>query len=321
MARNIKDISASVHQRLLNKSKESSRTFNELLQHFAIERFIYRLSKSPYADKFILKGALMFSAWSGPGSRPTMDIDLLGRISNSLEVISATMKDVCGMDVETDGMSFNAETVATARIAEDAEYEGVRVRIQGGLGNARVSLQIDIGFGDVIVPAPGKVAYPALLDFPAPELNGYTMESTIAEKFQTMVKLGVLNSRMKDFYDIWMLAHTFDFMGETLAEAVEKTFENRNTPITTTPTVFDPSFVMDRDKKVQWRGFCLSPRISLPLRSLRTLREADLAAFTGTAFPEIAAPAASLRARNDTVLQPEFQVSGFSHPFHPLYPC
>ena len=262
MARNIRNTAASVHRRLLNKTKESSRPFNELLQHFAIERFIYRLSKSPHADRFILKGALMFSVWSGSGSRPTMDIDLLGRIDNSLEVIVAAMKDACGMDVEADGMSFNAETVTAVRITEDAEYEGMRVRVRGGLGNARVSLQIDIGFGDVIVPGPIKVAYPALLDFPAPELNGYTMESTIAEKFQAMVKLGVLNSRMKDFYDIWMLSRTFDFRGEMLAEAVEKTFENRNTPITIAPTVFDPSFVKDGDKKVQWQGFIRKAKLA-----------------------------------------------------------
>jgi hypothetical protein len=137
-------------------------------------------------------------------------------------VIVAAMKDACSVNVEADGMSFDAGSVTAARITEDAEYEGVRVRVQGSLGNARVSLQVDIGFGDVIVPAPSKVAYPALLDFPPPELNGYTMESTIVEKFQAMVKLGVLNSRMKDFYDIWMLSRTFDFKGETLAEAVEK---------------------------------------------------------------------------------------------------
>jgi hypothetical protein len=262
MAGNIKNAAASVHQRLLNKARESSRPFNELLQHFAIERFIYRLSQGPQADRCILKGALLFSVWSGPASRPTMDIDLLGRIDNSLEVIVASMKDACEMNVEPDGMSFHAETVRAARITEDAEYEGVRVRIQGSLGNARISLQIDIGFGDVIVPGPIKVAYPALLDFPAPELNGYTMESTIAEKFQAMVKLGALNSRMKDFYDIWMLSRTFDFRGEMLAEAVEKTFETRNTPIIITPTVFDPSFVKDRDKQVQWRGFIRKAKLA-----------------------------------------------------------
>jgi len=262
MAPNIRDTVASVHQRLLNKARESSSPFNEILQRFAIERFIYRLSKSPHADEFILKGALMLSVWSGPASRPTMDMDFLGRISNSLEAIVIAIRDVCGMNVEADGMSYDADTVAATRITEDAEYEGVRARVRGGLGNARVSLQMDIGFGDVIVPAPRKVVYPGLLDFPVSELNGYTMESTIAEKFQAMVKLGILNSRMKDFYDIWMLSRAFDFRGEILAEAVEKTFENRNTPITVTPTVFDPWFAKAGDKKVQWQGFARKAKLA-----------------------------------------------------------
>ncbi len=262
MVRKIKNTAASVHQRLLNKAKETSRPFNELLQHFAIERFIYRLSRSPHANRFILKGALMFSVWTGPGSRPTMDIDLLGRIDNSLKVIVAAVKDACGIDVEADGMTFNAETVTAVRISEDAEYKGVRSRVQGGLGNARISLQIDIGFGDVIVPDPSKITYPTLLEFPAPEMKGYTMESTIAEKFQAIVKLGVLNSRMKDFYDIWMLSRTFDFRGEILAEAVDKTFENRNTPINVEPAAFDPSFWQDEDKRIQWQGFIRKAKLA-----------------------------------------------------------
>jgi len=262
MAGNIKNISASVHERLLNMAKRTSRPFNELLQRFAIERFIYRLSKSPHADRFVLKGALMLSVWSGPISRPTMDIDLLGKINNSLEEIKAVIRDACKMDVEEDGMFFNEQTVSAARITEDAEYEGVRVRIQGNLGNARVWLQIDIGFGDVIVPGPGKVAYPVLLEFPSPELNGYTMETTIAEKYQAMVKLGVLNSRMKDFYDIWMLSRTFDFNGEVLAEAIEMTFINRKTDLTNDPAIFDPSFGRDDTRQVQWQGFIRKARLS-----------------------------------------------------------
>ena len=255
MAKSIANLPASVHQRLHNKAKESSRPFNELLQYFAIERFIYRLSKSPHADQFILKGALMFAAWCGPASRPTMDIDLLGKIDNRIDTITTVMKDACLTNVEPDGTSFDAETVEAVRITEDAEYEGVRVRVRGSLGKLRVSIQIDIGFGDVIVPNASTVSYPAILDFPAPELKGYTMESTIAEKFQAMVKLGVLNSRMKDFYDIWFLSRKFDFNGVILGEAIEKTFEKRNTPINLEAALFDPSFGMDRDKNVQWRGF------------------------------------------------------------------
>jgi hypothetical protein len=197
----------------------------------------------------------MLSIWSGPATRPTMDIDLLGKIDNSPEVILAAMKDACEVRVEADGMFFDAETATAGRISETAVYEGVRVRLRGNLGNARVALQIDIGFGDVIVPRPKMVVYPALLDFPPPQLNGYTMESTIAEKFHAMVKLGVLNSRMKDFYDVWMLSHAFDFRGELLAKAIAKTFENRNTPITPTPAFFEPTYAEDGDKRAQWQGF------------------------------------------------------------------
>jgi hypothetical protein len=184
-----------------------------------------------------------------------MDIDLLGKVDNQLDTIIAVMKDACLKDVEPDGISFNAETVEAVRITEDAEYEGVRVRVRGSLGKIRISIQIDIGFGDVIVPNASTVAYPAILDFPVPELKGYTMESTIAEKFQAMVKLGVLNSRMKVFYDIWFLSRSFDFKGEILGEVIEKTFEKRKTPVNLEAALFDPSFGMDRDKNVQWRGF------------------------------------------------------------------
>jgi len=251
----VKDTAASVHNLLLNKARESSLPFNELLQHFANERFIYRLSKSPHSDRFVLKGALMLAVWAGPASRPTMDIDLLGRIDNDLQRIMTAMKDACRAEVQADGMFFDAETVIASRITEGAEYEGVRVRIQGSLGNAQVSMQIDIAFGDVVVPGPSKVEYPVVLDFPSPELDGYSMESTIAEKFQAMVKLGVLNSRMKDFYDIWLLSRMFDFKGEVLATALERTFERRSTPISASPAVFDPSFTQDRDKIAQWQGF------------------------------------------------------------------
>ena len=250
-----KNIAASVHQRLLNKSRESSRPFNELLQHFAIERFIYRLSKSPHADRFILKGALMFAAWIGSMSRPTMDIDLLGKIENSLELIRTVIKDACTMEVENDGIVFHKDTVTAARITEDADYSGARVMLRGNLGKIRLFLRIDIGFGDVIIPGPRKVKYPVLLDFPPPELNGYTRESTLAEKFQAMVKLGSLNSRMKDFYDIWFLSQMFNFKGETLVEAIEKTFEKRKTPLPKELTIFTPSFMRDENKQAQWQGF------------------------------------------------------------------
>lgn len=262
MAGKNKNIAASVHQRLLNKSRESSRPFNEFLQHFAIERFIYRLSKSPYADRFVLKGALMFSAWTGSMSRPTMDIDLLGNIESSIDLIVAVFKDACETEVENDGIVYHKDTITATRITEDADYKGVRVLLRGNLSSMRLFLQIDIGFGDVIIPKPKRVKYPVLLDFPQPELNGYTMESTVAEKFQAMVKLGLLNSRMKDFYDIWLLSRRFDFKGETLIEAIEKTFEKRKTLLTSEPTIFNSTFMQDDTKQTQWQGFIKKTKLT-----------------------------------------------------------
>ncbi len=168
MAREVSNLPASVHQRLLNKATESSRPFNELLQYFAMERFIYRLSRTPHAGKFILKGALMFTVCGAPASQPTKDIDLLGRTSNDVDEIVKVMKDACKVEVEPDGMSFDEDSVAGGPIAEDADYQGVRTTLGGTLGNARVNLQIDIGFGDVISPRPTKISYPTILDFPAP---------------------------------------------------------------------------------------------------------------------------------------------------------
>jgi len=250
-----KNIAASVHQRLLNKAKESNRPFNEILQYYTIERFIYRLSNSPHAEKFILKGALMFIVWNTSLSRPTKDIDLLGRINNSVEDIVTAVKDVCAQDVESDGISFNTDTISAMRITEDTDYKGMRVRVQGTLGTIRLFLQIDIGFGDVIVPKASKIVYPTILDFPAPKLKGYSMESTIAEKFQAMVKLGILNSRMKDFYDIWLLSKQFDYKGRMLSTAIQKTFENRKTEIPIESAIFKDSFNYDRMKEAQWKAF------------------------------------------------------------------
>ena len=255
MARDIRNISASVHRRLLDKAKETRRPFNELLQHFAIERFIYRISRSRHAECFILKGALMFFVWGGASARPTMDIDFMGRMDNSLAAVGNAVKDACRTEVEPDGVVFDADSVSSVRITESAEYEGVRVRLKGRLGSARLSLQIDIGFGDALVPCPSRSAYPALLDFPAPVVNGYSMESTIAEKFHAMVKLGILNSRMKDFYDIWMLARTFNFEGARLSESIKQTFECRKTPFVARPAVFAPSFAQEKTKCIQWRAF------------------------------------------------------------------
>ena len=259
--RGIKNTAASVRQRLLNMARQTGRPFNEVLQYFAMERFLYRLSKSPHSRMFILKGALMFKVWKAPLSRPTMDIDLLARTDSSVDAIVAVLKEICLQDVEEDGVVFDATSVEGERITEAAEYRGVRVRLRGSLGTARITVQIDIGFGDVVVPAAASTEYPTLLDLPAPRVRGYSKESAVAEKFEAMVKLGILNSRMKDFFDVWLMSRQFDFSGRTLARAIMKTFSARGTEISSQPIALTSTFAAEPAKAAQWRGFIRRNRL------------------------------------------------------------
>lgn len=246
---------ASVHQRLLNYAKANNRPFNEVLQYFSLERFLYRLGASPHRNQFVLKGALMFTAWQAPLSRPTRDIDLLGRMNNSIDQIMQVIRDVCQQESPDDGMRFDADTVAGERTVEAAQYEGVRVRFRAYLGSARVSMQIDVGFGDPLVPAASPVLFPTLLDFPAPSLQGYSRESAIAEKLHAMVYLGEINSRMKDFYDIETLATHFAFDGALLARAIQETFRSRDTQVPSQPVAFSEAFRCNPEKQTQWATF------------------------------------------------------------------
>ena len=201
-----RNIGASVRARLTNEAKESRRPFQEVLQYFGLERFLYRVSQSQHCNRFLLKGALMLRVWGAPGSRPTRDIDFLGYVDNEIEVIETIVREVCTIEVEDDGVRFDSTTVAGERIKEGADYEGVRIKFVGFLDNARIAMQLDVGFGDVVHPEAEENYYPTVLDFPAPRLRTYPRESVVAEKFQAMVFLGTLNSRMKDFFDIWLLA-------------------------------------------------------------------------------------------------------------------
>jgi len=249
-----KNIPASVRQRLLNRAKNDKRPFNELLQYYAMERFLYRLSQSTHADRFILKGALMLRAWRSPEFRPTMDIDMLGRTSNEESSIVAQIQEIMAVDVEPDGLTFDPDSIQSERITEDADYEGIRVRFRGTLDSTRINMQVDIGFGDIIYPGPEESDLPTMLDSPTPRLLCYSRESAIAEKFEAMVKLGVLNSRMKDFYDIWLLSRQFDFDGVKLAEAIRLTFQRRGTSLPTRIEAFEQTFI--GAKQVQWAAFC-----------------------------------------------------------------
>ncbi len=199
-----KNMAASVHARLAETARRTNRPFQELLQYYGMERFLYRLSKSPQAAPFVLKGALMLRVWNAPMARPTKDIDLLGRLESSLENLSTVVR----------------------------------------------------------VPGPVEIAYPTLLDFPAPRLKGYPRETAIAEKFEAMVKLGTLNSRMKDFYDIWILSRQFGFAGPTLAQAVTATFANRGTTVTAEPVALTTEFSENEVANTQWRAFVRKGRLA-----------------------------------------------------------
>ena len=248
-----RNVPASVRQRLLDRAKSDQRPFNELLQYYAMERFLYRLSQSDHADRFILKGALMLRVWRSPELRPTMDIDMLGLASNEEADIVIQIRDILTVDVEADGLAFDLDTLQTERIIEGADYEGIRIRFIGTLGAARINLQIDIGFGDVVYPGPEESDLPTMLDSPVPRLLCYSRESSISEKLEAMVKLGELNSRMKDFYDIWLLSKHFAFDGANLAEAIRMTFERRGTKLPIQVEAFAEPFI--EAKQAQWAAF------------------------------------------------------------------
>jgi predicted nucleotidyltransferase component of viral defense system len=249
----VTNVAASVRQKLLNRARIDLRPFSELLQYYAMERFLYRLSCSRHADRFVLKGALMLRIWSADDYRSTMDIDFMGRTSNNSIAIETQIREILSVNVTADGLVFLPETIQSTQITEDADYKGVRVRFQGVLESARIIMQIDIGFGDIVYPAPELHIMPTFLDLPAPRILCYSKESAIAEKFEAMMRLRELNSRMKDFYDIWQLSRQFNFDGNQLSQAIKYTFENRGTTIE-----FDfivSTEIFSKTHQVQWKAF------------------------------------------------------------------
>jgi hypothetical protein len=198
MKEGLTNVAASVRARLLNKARAEERPFAELLQYYAMERFLYRLSESPHRDRFVLKGALMFSIWGGPATRATKDIDLLSSRTEGVNALVGAVSECLQTGVASDGLTFDPGSVTGEEIRIDAEYNGVRLRFRGTLGSARVSVQVDVGFGDVVTPGAELLTFPTLLDLPAPKLAMYTPETAIAEKVEAMVALGAANTRLKD---------------------------------------------------------------------------------------------------------------------------
>ena len=256
------NLSASILARLLTLAKQRGDDYNLLLNRFGMERLLARVSMSPHADRFLLKGALLFALWYDTPHRPTRDADLLGFGPDDEANLIATFRDIAAMDLG-DGIVFAPDSVKADAIREDNTYGGTRITLVARIGSARCALQIDVGFGDAVTPGPQTVAYPTLLgDFPAPTLRVYPVYTVIAEKYQAMVMLGQANSRMKDFFDLAVIARRTELDGATLAAAIAATFSRRQTALPTErPLALTQQFSEDAAKLRQWRAFLNKNRI------------------------------------------------------------
>ena len=271
------DLAQSVKQRLLNLRTERVETFNRLLNRYAAERFLFRLAETSHGARYILKGALLVSLWSDQPYRSTMDVDLLGPIDTSQDQLHSTIGEACRIDVEPDGMRFDATSIQIAEIREGQVYQGLRVKLMAYLDVAKIPIQIDVGFGDAVTPAPVEILVTPLLDMPGPLLMAYPPETVIAEKLEAVVSRGQANSRMKDFFDLWWISTNFEFEGALLVRAVKATFDRRKTPLLESlPIGLSDEFAHDPVKRTQWSAFTKkidrseSPRLDTVVVSIRT---------------------------------------------------
>lgn len=269
-------IAASVRQRLKNLTGNSD--FQTTLVLYALERLLYRLSQSNYQQQFVLKGALLFNIWSERSHRATRDADLLGFGDSTPARIEDIFRELCVINVIADGLEFVADSVASSRIKADCEYQGVRITLLAYLAGTRtrIPVQVDVGFGDAITPNPVSVEFPALLNFPAPRVLSYPRETVVAEKFQAMVMLGMSNTRLKDFYDLWVLAEDFSFDGTVLGAALTATFERRRTPLPQTLSeivALTPLFAADSQKQQAWKAFLRKHQLMTTELSLMEVAE------------------------------------------------
>lgn len=257
-----RNIAASVRAKLLNKARADKRDFSLVLTRYALERLLYRLSISEHADHFLLKGALLFDLWFDVPFRPTRDMDLLGFGLAEEPHLIAAFTDLCALEVE-DGIRFDAHSIRAEEIRKEANYAGIRVTLLGWVDGARCPVQVDVGYGDAVTPGPEAVEYPVMLDeFPGPRLRVYPRYSVVAEKLEAMITLGVANSRMKDYFDLWVLARHSDFEGEVLRQAIGATLSRRSTDVpTNVPFGLTEAFAIDPQKQVQWQGFLKKNRL------------------------------------------------------------
>lgn len=276
MAKQPRDIGASVRARLLTLAREKGQAFDLLLTRYATERLLYRLSTTPYRDRFVLKGAMLMTTWFDDPHRPTRDVDFLGYGDPAPEPMLVVFKEICAIE-ENDGILFDVDALRVELIRKELEYGGLRLRTTARLAGARITVVIDIGFGDAVEPGVEEINLPVLLDLPVPRLRAYARETVVAEKFQAMVLFGVANTRMKDYYDIWILSRRYVFDAERLSRAIAATFERRRTAIPQDlPDALTTAFSTDATKQRQWEAFAKD--LSAEVLSLEVI-VADLASF------------------------------------------
>ncbi len=250
-----KNLEESIYSRLKNVAKQRKRPVQEVLKYYAMERFLYRLSVSPHQGSFFLKGGLMLMVWDPMSHRATVDIDLLAKTSNSIANLQKIINEICAIEVIPDGVMFASQSLKLSEAQLEAEYHGISATFSAQLFTAKLPMRIDFGFSDTILPQPAKVKYPTLLDLPAPELKGYTPQTSIAEKFESIIRLGFANTRMKDFYDIWLLIQQFDFDRKELQGIIQQVLKNRGTIVEAPPIAFLESFYDNSIKRDKWNSF------------------------------------------------------------------
>lgn len=263
----------------MNIARTEKIDFDALLLRYFQERFLYRLALSEFCDRFVLKGGLLLICLKMPRSRPTKDIDFLAeQVKNDPIELEHIFRNIAEIPYDH-GIKFISSSVTSERIKEDADYEGIRLKIDGTLGQARKRLQIDIGFGDVIIPQAVQIEFPTLLEETPPKIRAYSIESIISEKFEAMVKLAMANSRMKDFYDVYTLSMSYNFQSNSLKKAIESTFHRRKTSIPDNPLVFREEFHKDEGRQKQWTAFLRKSRLldvsssrAIPLMEKRCLK-------------------------------------------------
>jgi predicted nucleotidyltransferase component of viral defense system len=255
MRKPVRNIGASVRDRLLNIAREGNQPFELLLTRYVLERLLYRLSITKHRERFVLKGAMLMATWFDDPFRPTRDLDLLGFGDSDPEAMLGVFREICAVELN-DGVTFDVAGLGIDLIREEQAYGGLRIKTNATVSGARVRVVIDIGFGDAVEPGIDEAELPVLLDLPPPRLRAYPREAVIAEKFQAMVMLGHANSRMKDLYDVWVLSRSYEFKGDALARAFAATFAARKTAIPVElPDALTPAFAGDAAKVQQWNSF------------------------------------------------------------------